>query len=302
MDPQLRPFSALQAEGWTSYDLRRAVAADELVRLTRSVYAPVVQLSPRELHLRRAAALLSTHRDSVVLSHASAAIAHGLAVQHDNPPLVDLTTPPPGRGRRTPAYHLRCARLEPDEVVSVGELRVTSLARTVADLARTTPFTWGVIVADQALSAGTTRLELSAAVEASSPAAGMARARQVVLFADARSESVAESASRVTIARTGLPRPVPQVPIEVDGRIIARGDFGWEDWKLIGEMDGEVKYRPGDDPDTTPEAVMAAQNRRQERIRQAGYWVTRWGWSQAWDVGAMRHLLRTALEQQGWRP
>ena len=74
MDPQLRPFSALQAEGWTSYDLRRAVAADELVRLTRSVYAPVVQLSPRELHLRRAAALLSTHRDSVVLSHASAAI------------------------------------------------------------------------------------------------------------------------------------------------------------------------------------------------------------------------------------
>ena len=47
---------------------------------------------------------------------------------------------------------------------------------------------------------------------------------------------------------------------------------------------------------------MVAQNRRQESIRQAGFWVTRWGWAQAWSVSALGKLLRTALERQGWRP
>lgn len=301
-DPQLRPWSALKAEGWTSYRLRRAVAEEQMVRLTRRVYAPVVELTPQQEHLRRAAALLSTHRRSVVLSHTSAALAHGLSVQVDNPTRVDLTTPPPGRGKKTPAYHLRCAPLTADEVVTIGELRVTSLARTVADLARTTPFTWGVVAADQALAKDISRDALLAAVESGKRRTGVEQARRVVEFADGRSESVAESASRVTIARTGLPVPTPQFRVELDGRIIARGDFGWGEWSLIGEVDGKVKYRPVEGSDTTPEDVMDAQNKRQERVRQAGFWVTRWGWAEAWNVAALRTLLRSALERQGWRP
>ena len=301
-DPQLRPLAALKAEGWTPYRLRRAVAQEELVRLTRRVYAPVLELSPREEHLLRAAALLSTHRRSVVLSHTSAAIAHGLAVQVENPRLVDLTTSPPGRGKRTATYHLRCAELSAEDVVTVGNLRVTSLARTVADLARTTLYAWGVVAADQALAAGVTRADLLAAVESGRRRTGVEQARRVVAFADGRSESVAESVSRVTIARTGLPQPEPQFRVELDGRVVARGDFGWEDWNLVGEVDGKVKYRPVAGDEITPEDVMAAQNQRQEAIRQAGFWVTRWGWSQAWNMVALRTLLRSALERQGWRP
>ncbi|NLE17576.1 MAG: hypothetical protein GX632_03430 [Propioniciclava sp.] len=301
-DPQLRSIPALRSAGWTPYQVRRAVAAHELVRLTRRVYTPARELSPRDEHLVRAAALLSTHRDSVVLSHASAAIAHGLAVQVDNPRLVDLTTPPPGRGRRTATYHLHCARFTADDVVTVGDLRVTSLARTVVDLARTAQHAWAVVAADQALARDVSRDSLLAVVQASKGMTGVEQARQVIAFADGRSESVAESVSRVMISRTGLPQPVPQFRVEVDGLVVARGDFGWEDWNLIGEVDGKVKYRRVEGNDQSPEDVMVAQNRRQESIRQAGFWVTRWGWAQAWSVSALGKLLRTALERQGWRP
>ena len=248
-DPQLRSIPALRSAGWTPYQVRRAVAAHELVRLTRRVYTPARELSPRDEHLVRAAALLSTHRDSVVLSHASAAIAHGLAVQVDNPRLVDLTTPPPGRGRRTATYHLHCARFTADDVVTVGDLRVTSLARTVVDLARTAQHAWAVVAADQALARDVSRDSLLAVVQASKGMTGVEQARQVIAFADGRSESVAESVSRVMISRTGLPQPVPQFRVEVDGLVVARGDFGWEDWNLIGEVDGKViflrKLMPG---------------------------------------------------------
>ena len=300
--PPLRPAAQLRAEGWTSYRLRKAVADEQLVRLTRRIYAPVEELSERDLHVRRAAALLRTHKDSVVLSHATAALVHGLAVQVQNPRLVGLTVPPPGRGRTTAEYHLHRARLEPADVVTVGELRVTSLARTVADLARTTPFTWGVVAADQALALGVERSALVAAVDAAQRLMGVEQARRVVAFADGRSESVAESASRVTLWRTGLPMPTPQLPIVLDGRIVARGDFGWEKWNLVGEMDGKVKYRSVQPGDRTPEEVMVLQNQRQERIRQAGFWVTRWGWKEAWNVDLLGLLVRNALMTQGWTP
>ena len=301
-DPQLRHASALFAEGWTSYRLQKAIDDNSLIRLTRSVYAPVMELSPRQEHLRRMAALLSNHGDSVVASHVSAAIAHGLAVPSEAAEAVHLTVPPPARGRRSSGYHLHAARLDATDVVTRGTLRVTSLARTIVDLARTSSFTWGVVAADQALGLGVSRLELLASVEASRGRTGVQQARRVVEFADSRSESVAESVSRVTISRTGLPQPVPQLSIQAGDEVVARGDFGWEEWKLVGEMDGKVKYRSDNLTDRSPEEVMAAQNYRQERIRQAGFWVTRWGWRAAWNVGTLRDLLGTALRHQGWRP
>jgi hypothetical protein len=46
------------------------------------------------------------------------------------------------------------AGLDPDEVVLIAGLKVTSLARTVIDLARTLPFEKSVVLADAALSLG----------------------------------------------------------------------------------------------------------------------------------------------------
>lgn len=213
-DPLLRPVGRLNDEGWTSYRLRQGLANGSLVRLARGVYAaPIEHETPAERHLRRAAALLFLHSDASVLSHASAAIAHGLAVQVPHPERVELTVPPPGRGHRRAGYHVRAAPLDASEIVTVNGLRVTSLARTAVDLARTTPYPWGVIAADQALGRGVTRDALLAVAGASDARTGVVQARRVIAFADGRAQSPAESASRVTIARAGLPAPELQFQV-----------------------------------------------------------------------------------------
>lgn len=124
VDASLRPARQLKAEGWTPRQFRQALADGSLVRLTRGVYAPSVpHETPTELHLRRAAALLSVHREAVVLSHFSAAIAHGLAVQVGNPDRIHITVPPPSRGRCRSGYHVHQAPLDAAEVVIVDGLR-----------------------------------------------------------------------------------------------------------------------------------------------------------------------------------
>ncbi len=298
VDASLRPARQLKAEGWTPRQFRQALADGSLVRLTRGVYAPSVpHETPTELHLRRAAALLSVHREAVVLSHFSAAIAHGLAVQVGNPDRIHITVPPPSRGRCRSGYHVHQAPLDAAEVVIVDGLRVTSLPRTLVDLARTTPYAWGVIAADQVLRRSVSRDALRAAVDAGGCRRGVEQARRVIEFADRRAQSPAESASRVTLARAGLPAPELQFEVTGPDGWVATSDFAWPEYRLVGEMDGKSKYSIGLRPGQSPEDAVLHDLRRQEAIRQAGFWVTRWGWAEAWDVRALGELVRGGLAQ-----
>ena len=298
VDASLRPARQLKAEGWTPRQFRQGLADGSLIRLTRGVYAAAVEHeTPAQLHLRRAAALLSMHREEVVVSHASAAIAHGLAVQVSNPGRIHVTVPPPGRGRRRSGYHVHQAPLDAGEIVTLDGLRVTSLARTLVDLARTTPYAWGVIAADQVLRRSMSREALRAALDAGGVRRGVEQARRAIDFADPRSQSPAESASRVIMARAGL--PVPELQFQVIGPDgwVATSDFAWPEHRLVGEMDGKSKYSTGLRPGQTPEDAVLDDLRRQEAIRQAGFWITRWGWAEAWDVRALGELVRGGLVQ-----
>ena len=57
-------------------------------------------------------------------------------------------------------------------------------------------------------------------------------------------------------------------------------DFGWPQFRTVGEFDGLVKYgallRPGQDP---ADAVVA-EKRREDAIREEGWRVTRWIWNE----------------------
>ena len=96
--------------------------------------------------------------------------------------------------------------------------------------------------------------------------------------------------------RLGIPRPVTQFRVVRDGVLVATTDFGWEDYGLIGECDGRIKYgellRPGE---TAADAVMR-EKRREEAIRQAGYWIVRWGWREANNSAELGRILRRAFE------
>src|SRR5690606_21359601 len=86
-----------------------------------------------------------------------------------------------------------------------------SVSRTVVDLARTLPRDAAVVAGDSALRLYPHASEqLSRTLADAKARHGVARARTVVPFLDAGSESVGESLSRVRIAEAGLPRPVLQ--------------------------------------------------------------------------------------------
>ncbi len=76
-----------------------------------------------------------------------------------------------------------------------------------------------------------------------------------------------------------IPRPEPQFVIEDDGSFVARTDFGWEEFRHVGEFDGEVKYGRLN-PHTGHELgqVIVEEKRREDAIRELDYGMSRWGW------------------------
>jgi hypothetical protein len=119
-------------------------------------------------------------------------------------------TRPPGAGSRTarPPVRMHTARLPADQVTVRNGLKVTTIARTVIDLAGMSSFLAGVVVADSALRTGqTAKDELRAVLAACRMWPGVSAASKAVDFADRLSESALESVARVVFRDCALPRP-----------------------------------------------------------------------------------------------
>jgi hypothetical protein len=284
----------LLAVGLSAGQIRRMVRDGTLCLLRPGVYAPSASVASvlrdsrdtktrhaSEQLLRLAAALAATGSQSVG-SHRSAGQVYGLGmVGRDLEQVTEITRAPGDRGGHTARLGVlvHIANLPPDHVVSYRGVPLTSVPRTVIDLARVLPFGEGVAVADSALHAGLTSKAALAAVIADCPRwPGLQRAREVTAFSDARSESVLESLSRAAFRQAGLPPPDLQVWVGDDGEIIGRADFLWRPYRTIGEADGAFKYQ-------TP-ARARAQLERDARLRAAGYEVVHFTWAQITRVPA----------------
>jgi len=269
--------------GYTDHVLRRKVDAGELTRMRPGSFVSSVDLEGTEAEVRHRLLIDATLRvcsEDAVVSHVSAAILHGLPVWGTELSRVHVSRPRTNAGHITAGLHSHPAPLDPDEIVVIGGHRVTSLARTVIDLARTVPFEQAVVTADAALRLpGPGAQRLLEALTRAKGRHGCCRARQVVAFADGRSESVGESRSRVIMHRHGLPTPTLQhVVRDRDGRQIARTDFCFEQGRVVGEFDGKAKYvrylRLGESPG---DAVFR-EKRREDAIRAEDYDMVRWCW------------------------
>ncbi len=171
------------------------------------------------------------------------------------------------------------------EPVELRGIPVTSLPRTVVDLARVGDLAAGLVTADAALHDHKCTLEeLDAEVAAIAPgASGRRRAQLAIRLADGRSESPGESLSRARIYEFGFAQPDLQVPLR-DGRgIFGYSDFGWTHRR--GEFDGELKYV---DPDTVWQ-----EKQREDRARRAGAPSSRWTWRDAFAGAGLHDRLRT---------
>jgi hypothetical protein len=201
-----------------------------------------------------------------------------------------------GGGIKRGVVQVHRAPLAAPEIILIDNIPVTSLCRTVLDLARALPMTQAVAAGDRALALGLSRYALEAGLVAMARWPGIRGARRTVEFLDLRSESAGESASRVRLVEEGLPRPEPQREIfGPDGRLIARVDFYWEDQKTVGEFDGKIKYGRLLKPGKRIEDVIFEEKVREDAVRDLGLQVVRWLWPDLYRAGVLRERVLRAF-------
>jgi hypothetical protein len=249
-------------------------------------------------HALAVAAAMGELAADAVVSHVSAAVLHGLRIWSLRLDRVHVTRSRRSGGRRGSLVHVHTAAVDPGEIVVIAGLRVTSLPRTIADLARTLPFEQSVVLGDAAMfhqrPDRASRADLLAALDAVPRRPGTRAARRAIDFSSELSESVGESRSRVAIAGAGLPPPVLQweVRTAATGRFIGRVDLGWPDLRTVGEFDGLVKYGRTLHPGQDVAEVLVAEKLREDALRDADLGVVRWTWADLTDFGPTARRLR----------
>ncbi len=281
------------AAGLTHPQFRSLTRSGDLIRVWHGVYATRSAVawgkaSPARGHaLLAMAAGAAVGRDSVA-SHQSAALIHGLDLFPAAPSMVILTRPkarPSGR-LKSDGVFFHTAELPDGHVTRYLGAQVTSVPRTVVDLARGSSFMSAVVTADSALRAdATTKEALIAVCNACAGWPGIRQARRAVDFSDPRAESVLESCARVIFAEHGLDPPELQFTVTgPDFRYCA--DFYWPRYRLIAEADGEMKY-------SDPKRALRQLNRDQ-RLRDLGYKVVHFTWRELFrdPVAVIQRILR----------
>lgn len=261
----------LAALGVPRQPVRTAIRRGRWVAPARGVVAPLAVVEPgasplltaRRRHALAAAAAALLRPDHVV-SGRSAAVLHGLPT-FAVPRLPVLTAREPvGLGHRGTTT-VRLAGLRDHDVTTWFGVPVTSVARTVVDLARQDRVD-GVMAGDAALREQL--VEMSAVDGVLTTARGwpgVRRARSVLAQASPLAESPLESLVRLRLHDAGL-RPALQVWIPGTSY---RVDMLLPDHRLVIEVDGRVKYS-GDE--------LWAEKRRETRLRALGYRVERLLW------------------------
>jgi hypothetical protein len=254
----------------TQKQVKRLIADGYLQPLHRGVYAIGHRKITREG--RWMAGVLACGAGAV-LSHRSAAEAHGLLWRRD----IDVEVSRPRTFR--PQDGLRCHRavLRRDEVGEVSGIPVTSLFRTVLDLAATRP--------DREVELALHEMQRRQATDALSFDALLARhpghrgaAVVRTLRASKRPLSVPrnvfENAFVAFIDEYGLPRPEINAPLALNERFYEI-DALWRPQRLAAELDGRETHDTDDAYENDRE--------RDRALLVAGYRTTRITWRQLRD-------------------
>jgi len=296
--PLDRPFTRPQAAACgVGPKLLRAAGDRELIReLVRGVCA-VSQL--RDTIELRAAALALVVSDQAVVTDRTAAWLLDVDVLprravHEPVPL-DLFGAEGSRVRR-PGVASGVRALRPDEIVELGGVRVTSPTRTALDLGRMLPRHDAIGALDAFLRAGVPRHELEWGIHRFKGYRGVIQLRELVPLADARAESMPESALRLHGHDAGLPPLTPQVWVEGRRRV----DLGIPEIRYGAEYLGEAFH--------TSEEQRAADDERTAWLVDRS-WVLDGFWKQdvygrhADPAAVMRRgIARARTQLAAWRP
>lgn len=269
--PAARPFTTAmaRAEGVPVQVLAALVAQGLLRRPVRSVYLPVDV--PDTLAYRLAALELMVPPGCFVTDHTAAWLHAGdiarLPNAHLSEAKPDIFRHSRHRALRHPLVRSGERMLQPDHLLSMGNIEVTTPIRTACDIGRLYSrdvALWGL---DSMLGLDVFDLdELNGFVPYLARQRGVVQLRVLSPLADGGAQSFGESALRLRWHDAGLPRPRCQVPVVRGGRAVFYLDMGHEDLGLAAEYDGE-EWHTG--------AVAEARDdaRRESLRREEGWWI-----------------------------
>lgn len=287
LGPAFARSTALQA-GATAYSLRQGLAVGQVERPARGVYRTREGLPDgksweilRAEHMQRCREFQVLHPGHVA-SHQTAAAVHGLQIRLH--PLMNVHLTSVDRApcsRRKPGLELHHADSATNDATLVDGLRTTTLARTIADVLRTSRPPTSVALLDAAVRDGLiTDRDVKAVLDVQVRWRGRPRALEALAMHDPLRESWLESFSFVSMHELGLPLPRPQVEVLDEGfHFVGRVDGLLGDVFL--EADGASKYyllteELGITPEESVSRVQSLQDERHERLVELGLKGVRW--------------------------
>jgi hypothetical protein len=249
------------------------------------VYIP--NAAERTVYLHAFAAWLWTGRNGVIAGRAAAALHGAKWIEAATPIelIAEHTRPRPG-------VIVREERIDAGEITYVGELPVTTLARTALDLGRHLPRDAAVAHLDAlAAATGVTCAEVIALAERYRGARGIRSARTALALMDGGAQSPQETRLRLVLIDAGLPAPRTQIRVS-DGHSEAFIDMGY-DQPMVG-LDYEGAHHSAN------RGQYVYDIGRAELIEREG-WI---------DIRVVAehsrrfilHRVRAAFARRGWNP
>lgn len=275
--------SELEALGLSSDAVDQRSRTGRLHRIHRGVYS----LSPFLTSKGHARAAVLACGDGAFLSHRSAAHVHGLF--RTGPRRIEVTIPTNNGRKQRPGITLHRCAVTPTEVTTDGHIPLTSLARTLLDLAEVVPH--------RILMAATDRAEDLRLLDL--------RDVRAVLTRNPHRHGAPKLASAITeyeqgpVLRSILERDFlvlchkHQLPIPHTNRTLGpyEADFHWPEHRLIAETDGRAHHarRKAFTKDRVRDAELLADGWRTVRFTYAQ--VVH---EAAWVAGILRRALTRA--------
>lgn len=294
--------------------LRRTGQVRRLIRGWYAVRSPSLERPPwegrdrfdteRRQHRLLTLALLRSFEGRVVASHQSALVLHELPVWKSDLRTAHLCRAADDHTRQRPSAVLHPACGAAPVHASGGHLTVP-VAHAVIQVGmvptgpgrRSFPLE-SLVAADAALHQRLiSSAELNEALGSYAGHPGVTGVRALLQHADGRHESVGETRLAHALRLLGY-NSTPQVEVEAEGRRW-RTDFELDDEPVVLEFDGLAKYS-GDVVHPTAEQLrkaLAVEKWREDRLRDTGREVARFGWGDLDDLRLIRSRVDAAVQR-----
>jgi hypothetical protein len=271
-----------------------------LVRVRHDVYADARLAFDHALACRATLARLPD--GAAVIAGPSAAFLHGVAHAAGPTDQVRAILRPPHRVGTQQGLRIHRVRLDEVDILDAGDLRLTAPERTAWDTAVWLSMPPAVAVIDALLARGLVTpesLERVAARLADRPG-GRVAARAFEL-ADGAAAAPAESATRVRLMLTGLPRPQVRPPTIMRlGKVLHPG-LAWPERRVAVEYEGPLYRERRNLLEADGWLVVLASRRSTTLAREVRDALIARGWQPGWLPRPEAHQVNGSRRRAGGR-